>query len=124
MITGLVFLTLGLYLTVSSLRLPSEAGMFPRVLGVLMVLLALAALRDRRPAGSIENGRTIAATLALTVLYLLLWGTGGFALKTALYLLALLRLYGQPWRPAAGAALFLTALVTLGFQLGLRLTLE
>jgi hypothetical protein len=124
MITGLVFLILGLYLTASSLRLPSEAGMFPRVLGALMALLALAALGDRRPAGPLENGRTIAATVGLTVLYLLLWGTGGFALKTLLYLLALLRLYGQAWPPAAGVALILTALVTLGFQLGLRLTLE
>jgi uncharacterized membrane protein len=124
MITGLVFLALGLYLTLSSLRLPSGPGFFPRTLGVLMVLLAVAALRDRHRAASIENRRTIAATLALTVLYLLLWGTGGFALKTGLYLLLLLRLYGQPWRPAVTVSLVLTALVTLGFQFGLRLTLE
>jgi len=131
MITGLVFLALGLYLTVSSFRLPPGLadlpgpGFFPRVIGVLMILLSLAALRDRRPAGApVENRWTIVVTIALTVLYLASWGTGGFALKTSLYLLLLLRLYGQTWRPAAIVAVVLTAAVTAGFQYGLRLTLE
>jgi len=131
MIAGVLFLVLGLYLTISSFGLPSGIGglpgpgFFPRVIGVLMVALSIAALRDRRPAGSpIENRRTITGTVALTILYLLLWGTGGFAVKTAVFLVALLRMYGQSWRPAAIVSLALTAAATLGFQYGLRLTLE
>ena len=125
MITGLLFLALGLYLTFSSFHLPAGAGLFPRVIGGTMILLALAALPDRRPAGPpVENRRTIGGTIALTILYLALWGSGGFAVKTTVYLVLLLRLYGQTWKPAAIVAVVLTAAVTLGFQFGLRLTLE
>jgi hypothetical protein len=131
MIAAILFLVLGVYLTASSFALPAGIagqpgpGFFPRGIGALMVLLSLAALRSRgSDAPAIENYRTIAATIGLTAVYLLLWGTGGFPLKTLLYLVILLRCYGQGWRPAAVVALVLTGAVTAGFQYGLRLTLE
>src|SRR5581483_5045878 len=105
MITALAFLALGLYLAASAWRLPEGPGAFPGAIGAAMALLSLPAFRDRGSGGfRVENSRTIAATLALTVLYLLVWGTGAFALKTALYLVLLLRLYGQRWRTAVTVA--------------------
>jgi hypothetical protein len=56
--------------------------------------------------------------------YLLLWGTGLFALRTAVFLALLLRMLGQSWRTSAVVGLTLTAAIVLAFQYGLRVSLE
>lgn len=132
---GLLFLVLGIYLAASSFWLPSGVGplpgpgFFPGAIGALIILLAAALLAQavKQPAGTglqIGNRRAIAGAVGLTLLYLLLWGTGGFAPRTAVFLVVLLKFLGERWKPALVVALVLTATVTLAFRFGLRLTLE
>ena len=133
-IVAVSFLALGIALVVSSYALPPGLGrlpgpgFFPRVIGGAMLLLSLGlAWQARRPATAPSTGRgdtrTVLFVVGLLFLYLLLWGTGPFAARTALFLLLLLRGLGQPWRAAVTLSLALTAVVILAFQIGLRVPL-
>jgi len=129
------FLLLGAYLTLSSFSLPAGsggypgAGFFPRVLGivilVLAVLLVCQTLLGGRVAGiQMGHGRMVAGVAALTLVYLLLWGTGIFALRTFVFVAIFLRFLGQPWKTGLTVSAVLTACVTAAFQYGLNLSLD
>jgi hypothetical protein len=129
------FLVLGIYLAASAAGLPAGVGglpgpgFFPQLIGSVTILLAVSLLvqtaRRREPAAfALANKKTVAGAIGLTFLYLLLWGTGWFAVKTAVFLALLLRFLGQRWGTSALVALVLTATVVGAFQYGLRITLE
>ncbi len=129
------FLALGAYLVISGGGFPAGvgalpgAGFFPRVIGSLIVLLALAMLfqsRGQSEATSfkLSNPRQIAGAVGMLSVYLALWGTGFFPLRTAVFLALLLKFLGQSWPAAAGVAATLTAVVAAAFQYGLNVSLE
>ena len=130
-----LFLALGLLLIVSGLAFPPGvgglpgAGFFPKAIGVLMSLLALGLLIKRTEApskgpGWVANRQQVAGTAALLCGYLLLWGTGLFPARTAIFLLLTLRFLGQRWLEAAGYSAALTAFVYLAFDMGLNVSLD
>jgi hypothetical protein len=57
-------------------------------------------------------------------LYLALWGTGLFPLRTAIFLALLLKFLGQEWRAAVSVSVALTVVATAAFQYGLNVSLE
>ena len=135
LMVGLGFLALGIALVASSYALPPGMGrlpgpgFFPRVIGGVMVLLSLALLWRARREGDGQRTaaadlRTVAGVAGLLFLYLLLWGTGLFPVRTAVFLLVLLRFLGQSWRSGLTVSLSLTAVIVLAFQIGLRVSLE
>jgi hypothetical protein len=133
MAVACVFLALGAGLALSSRSLPSGVaglpgpGFFPGIIGILMFLLAVGLLRPSSGVVSpfrIENARTVARVTLLTVAYLALWGTGGFAVRTAVYLTVLLMLLGERWRRSLLAAAVITGAVVAAFSFGLGLRLD
>ncbi len=129
------FLALGAYLAVSSLWLPPGLhglpgpGFFPRVIGILMIMLSIvlatSALRSVSATPfKLDIKPSLAGTVGLAFIYLLLWGTGGFPVRTAIFLAFLLRLFGERWRISLIVGAALATAITLGFQFGLRLTME
>jgi len=66
----------------------------------------------------------VLSVCALTAVYLAMWGTGLFALRTAVFLALFLRLVGQSWRAGVSVSAALTAVAVLAFQIGLRVNLE
>lgn len=134
-IVGVTFLAIGLALIASGLAFPKGvgglpgAGFFPQAIGGLMALLACGLLlkgRDGagdRPA-AISNPRQVVGTAALLFGYLLLWGTGFFAARTAVFLALTLRFLGQGWAAAAAYSTALTIFVYLAFNMGLNVSLE
>lgn len=129
------FIALGAYLIVSGGGFPSGvsglpgAGFFPRMIGALMVLLALGLLFDARERSGntvfrFANATQTVGAVGLLFVYLALWGTGFFPLRTALFLALLLKFLGRQWRSALGAAVVLTVVVTVIFQYGLNVSLE
>ncbi len=129
------FTALGAYLVVSGGGFPAGAGglpgagFFPQTIGALMVLLALGLLfKARERSGTtgfaFVNAAQTAASAGMLLIYLALWGTGFFPLRTALFLTLFLKFLGQRWRSAAGVSLVLTAVVTAVFQYGLNVSLE
>ena len=124
------FLALAIALAASSYALPAGAGrvpgsgFFPRTIGLLMGFLGLLLLADawrtepqRLPLGDL---RAVSSAAGLTLVYLLAWGVGPFALRTVIFLTLFLRLVGQSWRQSASVATALTIFVALAFQGGLR----
>jgi hypothetical protein len=135
LVVAAAFLLLGIYLAASAAGLPAGVGrlpgpgFFPQLIGSVTILLAVSLLvqtaRRRDPgAFALANKKTVAGAIGLTFLYLLLWGTGLFALKTAVFLALLLRFLGQRWGVSVLVSLVLTATVVGAFQYGLRITLE
>jgi hypothetical protein len=135
LVVAAAFLLLGIYLAASAAGLPAGVGrlpgpgFFPQLIGSVTILLAVSLLvqtaRRRDPgAFALANKKTVAGAIGLTFLYLLLWGTGWFALKTAVFLVLLLRFLGQRWGVSVLVSLVLTATVVGAFQYGLRITLE
>lgn len=135
LIVGGAFLMLGIAFVASSYALPEGMGrlpgpgFFPRVIGGAMALLSLALLwRARRGEEAADAApadlRTVLGVVGLLFLYLLLWGTGLFPVRTAVFLLVLLRFLGQSWRSGLTVSLSLTAVIVLAFQIGLRVSLE
>lgn len=129
------FVALGAYLIVSGGGFPAGAGglpgagFFPRTIGALMAAMALGLLfQSRRRGGdagfAFANAPQTAGAAAMLFLYLALWGTGFFPLRTVLFLTLFLKFLGQRRRSAVGAALVLTALVTAAFRYGLNVSLE
>jgi hypothetical protein len=88
-------------------------------------MLAAQALLGRS-GGRFRAGHVwmVAGVAGLTFAYLLLWGTGIFAVRTFLFVTVLLRFLGQSWKTAAAVSAVLTAATTAAFQIGLQLSLE
>lgn len=135
LILGASFLALGVALIVSSYALPRGMsglpgpGFFPRVIGAAMVLLSLALVWRARRGGEAERAaptdvRAVVGVVGLLFIYLLMWGTGLFPVRTAVFLLLLLRFLGQSWRSGLTVSLSLTAAIVLAFQVGLGVSLE
>ena len=133
-IVAFVFLLLAGLLLLGSWLLPPGMGrlpgpgFFPGSIGGVMLLLS-GALLLRPPAAessSLLSGdiRLAAVVAMLTMLYLALWGTGFFFLRTALFLFLFLRLLGEKAKTGAVVALALTAAVTIAFRYGLHVSLE
>ena len=134
-VVGGVFVALGIALIVSGQGFPAGvgglpgAGFFPQAIGGMMALLAVGLLVKRVDSkdGSdlaASNPKQVAGIAALLLGYLLLWGTGFFAARTAVFLLLALRFLGQKWIPAAGYSAILTAFVYLAFNTGLNVSLD
>ncbi len=132
---GFLFLGLGLALFLSGMAFPQGigglpgAGFFPQVIGCLITLLACALLYEARtPDGEsgfkISNPRQVLGIAALLFVYLLLWGSGYFILRTIVFLIPALRFLKQDWRASLGYSVALTLLVYLAFDTGLNITLE
>jgi hypothetical protein len=137
LIVAFGFALLGLYLIASSFALPPGMGrlpgpgFFPQVIGVAIMLLAgtllVQTIRARTAPQSdwrIENGKAIAGAIGLVFVYLLLWGTGLFALRTAVFLALFIRFMGQPWKQSIVVSVVLSAVVVAAFQFGLHVSLE
>jgi hypothetical protein len=135
LILGASFLALGVALVVSSYALPRGMsglpgpGFFPRVIGAVMMLLSLALVWQARRGGEADRSappdvRAVVGVVGLLFLYLLAWGTGLFPVRTAIFLLLLLRFLGQSWRSGLTVSLCLTAAIVLAFQVGLGVSLE
>lgn len=134
-VAGGAFLAVGLLLVSTGLTFPEGvgglpgAGFFPQVIGGVMALLACALLVQgyrTTATGTImlSNLRQVGGTVALLLAYLLLWGTGFFAVRTIVFLAVMLRFLGQGWPSALGYAAALTAFVYAAFDLGLNVSLE
>ena len=132
-VAGGLFLALGIALLATGAAFPAGvgglpgAGFFPQIIGGVTALLAGALVMNSRAGGSpveIENLRHVAGALGLLGLYLLLWGTGFFVIRTAVFLALLLRFLGQPWIPAAVCSTVLTVFAYLAFDTGLNVSLE
>ena len=135
LVVGGLFLVLGVYLTVSAAALPADsgglpgAGFFPRIIGVVTVLLSSALLLKALRGASastfaLPHGRVIGGVVGLTFVYLLLWGTGFFTLRTFVFVVLFLRFLAQSWRASVTVAAVLTAAIAAAFQYGLRVSLE
>lgn len=135
LVVAAVFLVLGLYLAASAAGLPPGVGQlpgpgfFPQVIGSVTILLAVSLIaqtvRRREPADfALANKGAVAGAIGLIFVYLLLWGTGLFALRTAVFLTLLLRFLGQRWITSVVVGVVLTAAVVGAFQYGLRISLE
>ena len=137
LIVASAFAALGIYLIASSLAFPAGVGrlpgpgFFPQVIGAVIILLAGALAAQTLKARTVpqgdwqfENGRAIAGAIGLVFVYLLLWGVGFFALRTALFLALFIRFMGQPWKHSVLVAVVLTAVVVGAFQYGLHVSLE
>lgn len=133
------FFVLGWCLVASAARFPPGVGglpgpgFFPGLVGAAMMALAVALassrLRRGQPAAPARFGKPAASyapfltALALTALYLGLWGRIPFALRTAVFVAVFLRSQAQPWRSSIQTAAVLTAAVMVAFQYGLRVDL-
>jgi hypothetical protein len=134
MIPGFVFLAFGVFLLASSFALPEGVGrvpgpgFFPKAIGAAMMVLAvieIAGARKRRAEPQEWIGiRMAAGAVALLAVYLVSWNLAPFAVRTPVFLAALLRLAGEGWRASLTVAAVLTALVFAAFRLGLRLPLD
>ena len=135
LILAALFLVFGVYLVASASFLPAGAGrvpgpgFFPQTIGIVILLLGalllVQTLRGQRAVEFvIENHMAIGGAIGLTFLFLLLWGTGFFALRTLVFLTLFLRFLGEPWRQSLTVSTVLTAAVVGAFQYGLRVSLE
>jgi Tripartite tricarboxylate transporter TctB family len=129
------FLALSAGLAAGAWALPGGVGsvpgpaFFPLGIAAAMAALSIALLFQVEPAPSESSAlpgawKRIGGVVALLFFYLLLWGTGLFAVRTAVFLCLMLRWTGQGWRASAGVAATLTAIVVLAFQAGLKVALE
>ena len=131
------FALLGVYLIASSFALPPGMGrlpgpgFFPQVIGAAIMLLSGALLiqtvrggAESSPEWRIENARAIALAIGLVLVYLALWGSGMFALRTAIFLALFIRFMGQPWKQSVLVSIVLSAVVVAAFQYGLHVSLE
>lgn len=134
LLVGGGFLALAAAIANGAWQLPAGIGnvpgpaFFPLAIAAVMAALACGLLWQARRKGSggaapADWGRTLGAA-ALTFVYLAMWGSGWFPLRTAVFLFLLLRFLGESWKASAGVAATLTTAVFLAFQVGLRVSLE
>ena len=138
---AICFVALGGFLVATSSGLPDGLGglpgpgFFPRVIGVVVLLLGgtllfqavLPSTADSTGEATqflIENRAAVVGAIGLTFVYLVLWGTGLFALRTGVFLALFLKFLGQNWKTSIAVAAVLTVTVTVAFQMGLRVSLE
>ncbi len=132
-----VFAALSLGLLAGAAALPAGVsgqpgpGFFPAVVALVMLTLSAAlAWQTRRSTGETasappaEHLDIVGGVVLLTMAYLALWGTGWFALRTAIYLSLLLRVVGQAWPRSYVVGAVLSLIVTVAFRYGLRVSLE
>lgn len=129
LIVAAVFLILGIYLLANGNRYPSGAGFFPMVLGVVITVLSVGLIGQSLHTlseASFQTGtmKTLLGVVLLTLVYLLMWGSGGFAIRTFVFLTILLRMLGESWRTGAAVSAVLSTVVTLAFKYGLHVSLE
>lgn len=134
---GIAFAALGSALAVAGWRLPEGLagvpgpGAFPLVVGLLTTALgaALAAFPhdDRRLYW--QHGLSdppVRRTLAILVLlgvYVAVWDTIPFIVRTPLLLVAIYRVAGEPWLRSTAVGLAVTVVLWAAFQLLLRVRL-
>jgi hypothetical protein len=129
------FFALGLFVFIEASRLPAGLGLmpgpgfFPQLVSVLMMILAAsvaapAVFGTSVSPVTIQNKVTVWSILLLVFAYIALWGTGGFAVRTAVFLVILLKVLGERWVSAIVVAVAISAGIVLGFSYGLRLSLE
>jgi hypothetical protein len=133
-IAALAFLAFAMALGAGAWTLPEGAGALPGPaffpLGIAAGMAALSVALMFWPGPAVESAaapggtRQAAGVVGLLLAYLLLWGTGLFAVRTAVFLCLMLRWTGQGWKASVGASAGLTALVVLAFQVGLKVSLE
>jgi hypothetical protein len=132
-IVGAVFALIALAFIFGAEALPPSlgnlpgAGFFPFWIGAAMLALSIPLLfRSGQPAAETTAGdwKRTGMVAGLTLAYLLLWGSGFFALRTVVFLAVLLKLLGENWRSSVGVSATLTAVVVAAFQYGLRVNLE
>lgn len=134
LVTGGLFAAFGVALVASGASFPPSAGglpgagFFPRIIGGVTVGLGCALVYQGRKGTTtgfeLANPRQVLGTAALLMLYLLLWGSGFFVVRTLALLALTLRFLGQRWGPALGYSGALTAFVYLAFDAGLNVSLE
>lgn len=123
------FLLLGLYLLVSGSRLPSGAGFFPVVLGVVITVLSVGLLVKNLRTTTVNtftvgNSTVLISVILLIGAYLAFWGTGWFGLRTFVLLAVMMRVLRESWRTSILVSAVLTIGVTLAFKLGLHVSLN
>ena len=132
-IVGVVFAAVAVAFIFGAEALPPSlgnlpgAGFFPFWIGVAMLGLSIPLLfRAGLPSAETSAGGWAQAGMVagLTLVYLLLWGGGFFALRTVIFLAILLKLLGESWKSSVGVSATLTAVVVAAFQYGLRVNLE
>ncbi|MEZ5352469.1 MAG: tripartite tricarboxylate transporter TctB family protein [Bryobacteraceae bacterium] len=97
------------------------------IAGAMAAGVAVVRTRPRRPPrhrAAASNVPDALPSIALLAVYLALWGFGGFAPRTLLFLALLLMLFGETWKRSLVYAAIMTAGVVAAFQYGLRVTLQ
>ncbi|MEZ5398222.1 MAG: tripartite tricarboxylate transporter TctB family protein [Bryobacteraceae bacterium] len=131
-VSGALFLAVAAVLAAGARGFPAGVGplpgpaFFPLVIAAVMAALAVVLLARGQAgeAASGGSGRLQATVIGAIAVYLALWGVGGFAPRTVVFLTALLWMFGEPVKRAVVAAAAMTAFVVAAFQYGLRVTLE
>lgn len=132
-IVGIVFAVVAAAFLLGAKALPPSlgnlpgAGFFPFWIGAAMLGLSVPLLLRSGPQAlqtPAEGWAQAGMVGALTLLYLLLWGSGFFAVRTVVFLAILLKMLGESWRGSLGVSATLTAVVVAAFQYGLRVNLE
>ena len=134
LIVGTVFGVLAVGLAAAASGFPDPAGRAPgpaffpyavaAAMGALSLGVLFGAFRAQTQRSSDGDLKAVLGVCALTAVYLAMWGTGLFALRTAIFLALFLRLVGQSWRAGVSVSVALTAVAVLAFQIGLRVNLE
>jgi hypothetical protein len=97
-------------------------ALVPQLLGVSLVLVAVALLRTGEAGATapfVRHKRAVPITMALLAAYALLWRAVPHGVLTGLVLLIFLRLAGTRWRSAMIAAAIMATTLQLLFERGL-----
>ena len=97
-------------------------ALVPQLLGVSLVLVAVALLRTGEVGATapfVRHRTAVPLTMALLAVYALLWRVVPHGVLTGLVLLAFLRLTGTRWRSAVIAAALMATTLQLLFERGL-----
>ena len=125
-LTGLVLAAIGLLALTGTVGYPPGAqgvpgpALFPRTVALLLVACSLWLAWQPDSAASLDvppgRPRAIAWTMVLLVLYVGLWEVVPFVPRTALLLLAFLRLLDVSWRGAVVTAVLMATVVFVVFE--------
>lgn len=125
-LTGLVLAGVGLLALAGSVGFPAGSqgvpgpALFPRVVAGLLVACSLWLAWQPDTAVTIDvapgRPRAIAWTMVLLVMYVALWDVVPFVPRTAVLLLAFLRLLEVSWRPALLTAVLMATAVFVVFE--------
>ena len=135
LVLGGVFVLLGTLLVLSAWQFPAGMGRLPgpgffplligaAILGLASLLIAISLRSAPTATLVLANRKQLAWTTALILVYLMAWGWVPFPVRTAAFVVVLLRLLGHRWRASVTVAAVLTTAVVLAFQYGLRVDLH